>query len=84
MPYCPQCGKEALPGYRFCTSCGTGIPIFPAPPIPSGSRMTEMFCVKCRKKVNVEQAKVKVEVRGRKMMRATCSICGTSMTKFTK
>lgn len=48
--------------------------------------MAEMFCVKCRKKVTVDDAKVRKEktVKGRNMLRAVCPECGTNMTKFTK
>ncbi len=48
--------------------------------------MAEMFCVKCKKKVVVDDKNVKREMtsRGRPMLRATCPHCGTKMTKFTK
>jgi len=48
--------------------------------------MVEMFCVKCKKKVTVNDADVKrdVTVKGRPMLRAVCPVCGTRMTKFTK
>ncbi len=48
--------------------------------------MAELFCVKCRQKVTVDDANVKKEktVKGRNMIRATCPVCGTNMTKFTK
>jgi uncharacterized protein YlaI len=48
--------------------------------------MTEMFCVKCKKKVTVDDKNVKREltVKGRPMLRAICPNCGTKMTKFTK
>jgi len=48
--------------------------------------MPEMFCVKCKKKVQVDDKDVKNEVttKGRKMLRAKCPACGTNMAKFTK
>lgn len=48
--------------------------------------MVEMFCVKCKKKVVVDDKNVKREMtsKGRPMLRAICPNCGTKMTKFTK
>jgi len=48
--------------------------------------MTDMYCVKCKKKVTVDDKNVKREmtVKGRPMLRAICPQCGTKMTKFTK
>lgn len=45
-----------------------------------------MYCVKCRKKVEVEQSAITREntSRGKPMLRARCPICGTKMAKFTK
>lgn len=25
LAYCPQCGTQAIPGHRFCGSCGTSL-----------------------------------------------------------
>jgi uncharacterized protein YlaI len=46
----------------------------------------EMFCVKCKKKVTVEDSCVKREltVKGRPILKAVCPVCSTRMTKFTK
>lgn len=48
--------------------------------------MTDMYCVKCKKKVTVDDKNVKREmtVKERPMLRAVCPQCGTKMTKFTK
>lgn len=48
--------------------------------------MTEMFCVKCRKKVSVNDTDVKRDVtaKGRALLRAICPFCSTKMAKFTK
>jgi DNA-directed RNA polymerase subunit RPC12/RpoP len=45
-----------------------------------------MYCVKCKKKVNVEDPAITKEVtsKGKPMLRAKCPACGTKMTKFTK
>jgi len=48
--------------------------------------LAEMFCVKCKQKRTVpdEQTTMEKTAKGRNMMRATCPVCGTKMTKFTK
>jgi len=48
--------------------------------------MVEIFCMKCKKKVTVNDADVKRDTtsKGRAMLRAVCPVCGTRMTKFTK
>ncbi len=48
--------------------------------------MVEMYCVKCKKKVAVEDKTVKRELtsKGRPMLRSVCPNCKTKMTKFTK
>ncbi len=48
--------------------------------------MVEMFCVKCKKKVTVNDTDVTRDktVKGRNMLRSVCPVCGTKMTKFTK
>jgi hypothetical protein len=45
-----------------------------------------MYCVKCRKKVDVEDGVVTREKtsKGKPMLRAACPACGTKMAKFTK
>jgi len=45
-----------------------------------------MYCVKCRKTVEVEESAVTKEntSRGKPMLRARCPICGTKMARFTK
>jgi len=50
------------------------------------AHLVEMFCVKCRKKVTVDDGAVKKEMttRGRPILKAICPVCGTKMTKFTK
>jgi hypothetical protein len=48
--------------------------------------LAEMFCVKCKQKRTVpdDQTTMEKTAKGRNMMRATCPVCGTKMTKFTK
>jgi len=48
--------------------------------------LVEMFCVKCKKKVTVEDSTVKREltVKGRPILKSVCPVCSTRMTKFTK
>ena len=48
--------------------------------------LVEMFCVKCKEKKAVPEDQTTMEktAKGRKMLRATCPICGTNMAKFTK
>ena len=50
------------------------------------THLAEMFCVKCKKKVTVDDSAVKREltVKGRPILKAICPVCGTKMTKFTK
>ena len=45
-----------------------------------------MFCVKCKKKVNVEDSTVTKSKtsRGQPMLRAKCPGCGSNMAKFTR
>ena len=48
--------------------------------------MMEMFCVKRKKKVNVDDKTVKRETtsKGRPILKSVCPVCGTKMTRFTK
>ena len=48
--------------------------------------MIEIFCVKCKKKVQVDDENVTRETtsKGRSMLRSKCPTCGTKMAKFTK
>ena len=32
---CPQCGAQAMPGVKFCSTCGTGLNPLPPPPPPN-------------------------------------------------
>ncbi len=40
------------------------------------------YCVKCRAKNEMKDAKVEVNDKGRKMARGVCPKCGTKMTLF--
>ncbi len=56
-------------------------------PLRGTSAMVQsMYCVKCKKKVNVEDSAVTKEKtsKGKPMLRAKCPGCGTKMAKFTK
>jgi DNA-directed RNA polymerase subunit RPC12/RpoP len=63
---CATCGREALPGDRFCTKCGT--PIKPVRPeaAPAGARPAcvncgsaltarDVFCPRCGTRVHTER-----------------------------
>lgn len=40
------------------------------------------YCVKCREKKEMRDAKVEVNDKGRRMARGVCPTCGTKMTRF--
>ena len=42
----------------------------------------EGYCVKCRKMVEMQDAKQKTAKNGRKMLQGVCPKCGTKVTKF--
>ena len=44
--------------------------------------MTEAYCVKCKKKVQMKDAKEVTMKNGRKAMKGTCSKCGTGMFRI--
>lgn len=46
----------------------------------------QMFCLKCRRRVEVKDSELKEErtSNGRKMLRGLCPNCGTKLAKFTK
>ncbi|MCX6660300.1 MAG: DUF5679 domain-containing protein [Candidatus Bathyarchaeota archaeon] len=45
----------------------------------------EMFCLKCRKKVSVDDSSIgESVVNGRRMLRACCPQCSSNMAKFVK
>jgi len=45
----------------------------------------EFYCVKCRKKVEIESEKITSEDKGNKrLFRGKCPICGTKTAKFGK
>ncbi|WP_455278994.1 DUF5679 domain-containing protein [[Eubacterium] cellulosolvens] len=45
----------------------------------------EMFCLKCRKKVNVDNNKInESSMNGKKMLRASCPQCNSGLAKFVK
>jgi hypothetical protein len=60
---CAACGKEALPGDRFCTKCGT--PMKPVQPgagarpacVNCGGALTanDVFCSRCGTRVHTER-----------------------------
>lgn len=46
--------------------------------------MTEIYCVKCKKKVDVKDAKKKEFANGKMGMQGKCPKCGTTCTVFVK
>jgi hypothetical protein len=46
----------------------------------------QMFCLKCRTRVEVKDSDLKKEQtpNGRKILRGVCPKCGTKLAKFTK
>jgi len=42
----------------------------------------EGYCVKCRKKRIIKQAKVEKTAKGRPMAKGACPVCGTTVTRF--
>lgn len=46
--------------------------------------MVEAFCMKCRKKVEMKDAKEETLKNNRKAMIGRCSVCGTKVVKMMK
>lgn len=44
--------------------------------------MAEGFCVKCKKKVEIKDAKETTLKNGRKAISGTCPTCGTKIFRF--
>ncbi|MBS7622730.1 hypothetical protein KEJ39_03535 [Candidatus Bathyarchaeota archaeon] len=45
----------------------------------------EMFCLKCRRKVTVEDSSVdESSVNGRRLIRASCPECSSNLARFMK
>ena len=42
----------------------------------------EGYCVKCRTKRQIKGGKVEVNDKGRRMVKGTCPVCGTNVTRF--
>ena len=42
----------------------------------------EGYCVKCRKKRTIKNAKVEKTAKGRPMAKGACPVCGTTVTRF--
>lgn len=42
------------------------------------------YCVKCKEKRDMKDPKETILENGRKMMKGTCSVCGTKMGLFIK
>lgn len=47
-----------------------------------GASSNQGYCVKCRQKHQMKNAKQILTSNNRKAMQGTCSVCGTKMTKF--
>jgi len=45
-------------------------------------KMTEAYCVKCRKKVQMKGEKKTTLKNGRKALKGTCPVCGTGVFKI--
>ena len=42
LPFCPDCGKEVLPGDRFCLNCGRNLErVGPQPAMPQATYQTQ-------------------------------------------
>jgi len=44
--------------------------------------MVDAYCVKCRKKVEMQDPKEITMKNGRKAMKGTCPVCGTGVFKI--
>lgn len=44
--------------------------------------MSDMYCVKCKRKTNTNNISNNVSKNGKNMLQGTCDICGTKKTKF--
>ncbi len=44
----------------------------------------EAYCVKCKKKREMDNVTKTVSSNGRNMAKGTCPVCGTKMNKFLK
>ncbi len=42
----------------------------------------EGYCVKCREKRTIKDAKVVTTANGRRMAKGICPVCGTTVTRF--
>lgn len=46
--------------------------------------MVQGYCVKCKKKVDIQSAKKTTTKNGRTMMKGTCPKCSTTVCAFVK
>ena len=44
--------------------------------------MTEAYCVKCKKKTEMKEAKESKTVKGTRMMKGKCPTCGTTVCRL--
>ena len=51
-------------------------------PIRGGLRMAKGYCVKCRKTVEIKDAKAVTLKNGKPAMRGTCPFCGTTIVRI--
>ena len=42
----------------------------------------EGYCVKCKQKRPIKNAKVETTANGRRMAKGACPVCGTTVTRF--
>ncbi|HEY1017118.1 MAG TPA: DUF5679 domain-containing protein [Herpetosiphonaceae bacterium] len=42
----------------------------------------EAYCVKCKTKRPIKDAKIETMENGRRALKGTCSTCGTKLTRF--
>jgi hypothetical protein len=42
----------------------------------------EAYCVKCKKKRTMKDARIVTNKKGRRMAKGTCPTCGTTMNRF--
>lgn len=50
--------------------------------MPPAGADTKAYCLKCRKKIALENARMAKTKNGRPMLKGTCPVCSTKCNKF--